>query len=196
MKQGKKNGGLTIHQMVEKFDEGPILLRKEVSITKNDVLGTHVDCVAQQAPAGIDALFNYLQNGVGSLTDQLEEGVAYYSRPSTADLTIDWSAMDSVGIESLVHAANPNYQGAVTMFRSTSVYFYEVEAVHLDEPPSEEPGTIVDAPGNPNLYILCRDSACLWVKVASVSNGVFTGERLREIFNVKSGEKFQSPSNL
>lgn len=195
IKNGDSHGGLTVHKMVERFDEGPVLLRKMMPIVQGDVLGTHLNRVAQQAPEGIQVLWDYLQHGKGELMTQGSDVGHYYFRPTLEDLTIDWNLMDSGQIVSLICAANPHYQGAVTEFRSTNVYLYEAEAVHLDDPPNEEPGTIVDAPGNPNFYILCRDSACLWVKVVSVPDGVFSGERIREMFKINSGERFQSPSD-
>ncbi|MGB0992554.1 MAG: methionyl-tRNA formyltransferase [Akkermansiaceae bacterium] len=190
IKNGDHFGGITLHKMTERFDEGPILFRKEVRIAEQDVLGVHLNRVAQQAPEALTALFAHLQEGKGELVEQASASAEYLSRPSTTDQTIDWKNMDAAEIERLVRASNPTYQGAITEFRSICINLHEVEVIPLSDPPNEKPGTVVDAPNNPNLYVLCRDSSCLWIKVASASDGVFSGDRMRVVFDIASGEKF------
>jgi len=192
IRNGESHGGLTVHRMAEKFDTGAVLFEKKVPLAANDVLGTHMGAVAQVIPEGIKALMNYLESGDGALREQDEKEACYRSRPNAEDLTIDWETMDSTEIGRLIRAANPSYQGVGTMLCGATVSLHEVEVIPLADPPDEKPGTIVDAPGDPNLYILCRDSACLRVQVASVTDAVCSGVRLRELFKLKSGERFES----
>lgn len=190
IKNGENFGGISIHRMTERFDEGPIIYQEQVPISNIDILGTHLSCVAQAAPDGIQELLDHLNTGTGSLQKQDEASSQYHTRPTETDLTINWDTMSSKEIEQLVRATNPSYQGAKTCLRQVAICLHEVEAIPLNEPPNEKPGTIVVAPDDPSLYILCKDSACLRVIVASTTDAVCSGARLRALFNLRSGERF------
>ncbi|NWK55948.1 hypothetical protein HW115_10015 [Verrucomicrobiaceae bacterium N1E253] len=192
MRNGEKGGGLTLHKMERMFDSGEVLWSHSLDFTEHDVLGTHLAKLAHGGPAAMDALCEYLERGEGTLCEQDEAVANYQTRPAGTDLQIDWEQMDADEIDRLVRACNPSYPGAETGIRMVPLCLHEVTVISLSDPPDEPAGTVVEAQGDPNLYILCRDAACLRVDVVSSRDLLCTGVRFRQLFQLKSGERFET----
>ena len=103
---GDTHTGITIMQMDEGLDTGPMLLQRRIALTREHTGGSLHD---ELAPLGAQALLETLA-GVcaGSLPATLQPatGVTYAARISKAEARIDWG-LDAVTLERQVRAFNP-----------------------------------------------------------------------------------------
>src|SRR5690606_5385291 len=107
-----------------------------------------------------------LQSGAPELYEQEERAAQYYSRPSYADLLIDWSTHSAESIAALVRASNPMYGGAKTMFRNGSIQLLEVRPVETPIPSGCNPGTVICADTNEGLHVATADGKALSIAIA------------------------------
>ena len=82
---GDEVGGVTIMQMDEGLDTGPMLLRRELDI-RGKIAG---EVTAEIAKLGADALIEWLANPTPP-QPQPEEGATYASKVDKAEARIDW----------------------------------------------------------------------------------------------------------
>lgn len=103
---GDPVSGVTIMLMDVGLDTGPMLLKKEVPITRTDNGGSlHDRLAAVGASAVLEALDGY-STGALAPVPQPTEGVTYAAKIDKAEALIDWSR-DALEIERQVRAFNP-----------------------------------------------------------------------------------------
>jgi methionyl-tRNA formyltransferase len=103
---GDEQTGTTIMLMDAGLDTGPMLLRREMAIERNDTGGSLHDKLAAQ---GADMLVEALEGfASGSLRPepQPDAGVTYAAKLEKAEARIDWTAR-AIEIERKVRAFNP-----------------------------------------------------------------------------------------
>lgn len=215
-------GGVTLHQMDENFDTGPIVyLNKEeipynsqdeqevhlmnelqvvngslaVKILPEDTYGQHVQKLAIAAKKNTDYLVNKLSNNPQQLklVKQDPNKGQYYKKPDFMDLIIDWEKQSAPKIKALIRATNPLYGGAITFFRGVPVHLLQVSIGSLPNPRSEKPGTIISSSAKESIVVLTSDQKLLRLDVLYTEDGFFTGGKLASIFNIKEGEVFTMP---
>jgi methionyl-tRNA formyltransferase len=103
---GDTETGVTIMQMDEGLDTGPVLLQRRFAISASHTSGSlHAALSTLGAAALLDALEG-LAAGTLSASPQPLEGVTYAPRIEKAEARIDWSR-DALEIERQVRAFNP-----------------------------------------------------------------------------------------
>ncbi len=103
---GDATTGVTIMLMDTGLDTGPMLIKKDVPITRMDTGGALHD---RLAPLGASALLEALEgHATGTLQPvrQPTEGVTYAAKIEKSEALIDWSR-DALAIERQVRAFNP-----------------------------------------------------------------------------------------
>lgn len=180
---GDAETGITIMQMDEGLDTGPMLLRRAVPISPEDTTGTLHDRLAALGAAMIVETLGALEGGGLVAQPQPEEGVTYAAKITKAEAAIDWRR-SAVEIERAVRAFDP-FPGAVTSMRGMSIKVWRAVVEQTDGPP----GTILSAGGD-GIVVACGDRALrLTVLQKPGSRRLPVGEFLRG-FPVCAGERF------
>ncbi|MFC5049978.1 methionyl-tRNA formyltransferase [Rubritalea spongiae] len=192
LRNGETQLTLSLHQMTAKLDSGPVFDQLKIELCEADTHDVALNRANQRAPELIEKLFNSLATDTVTLTPQDESLANYQTKPNQKDFTINWERMDSKAIRNLVRACNLIAGGAISYYKSMEFRIYEVVCLPLNDPPDEPPGTIATITGDPNLYVLCRDSALLRMNVLGFSEAVCSGDHFKKMLDVKSGEKFTS----
>jgi methionyl-tRNA formyltransferase len=163
---GDKATGVTIMQMEEGLDTGPMLLKRETPVDRK----TAGELTDELAKLGAEALVDWLGHPAPPVP-QPEDGVTYASKIDKAEARVDWSK--SAGeVERQVRAFAP-YPGAWFEALGERVKLLEAEA---DDGASGKAGEVLDD----CLCIACGSGYIRPLKVQRAGRGVITpGELLR-----------------
>ena len=185
---GDAETGITIMQMDEGLDTGPMLLRRALPIAADETTASLHDRLAALGGECIVEALAALQRGELVATPQPAEGATYAAKIGRAEAAIDWTR-PAVEIERAMRAFDP-FPGAAASLRDTVVKCWSGEVV----PGSGEPGTVlaVDAEGEGGITVACgRDALRCTVLQRPGSKRLPAGEFLRG-FPVSVGERFTS----
>jgi methionyl-tRNA formyltransferase len=180
---GDEETGITIMQMDEGLDTGPMLLRRSLPISPEDTTGSLHDRLAALGAGMIVDALDALEGGGLAAQPQPEKGVTYAAKISKAEAAIDWRR-PALEIERAVRAFDP-FPGAVTSMRGIPVKVWRA----VVEQAAGAPGTIssVDDGG---IVVACGERALrLTVLQKPGSRRLPVGEFLRG-FPVCAGERF------
>jgi methionyl-tRNA formyltransferase len=163
---GDEVTGVTIMQMEEGLDTGPMLLRRELDIGRKNA----GQVTEELAKVGAGALIEWLARP-GTPEPQPEEGATYASKIDKAEARIDWTR-SAAEIERQVRAFNP-VPGAWFEANNERVKLLEA-AVGQDA--SGRPGEVLDD----CLTVACGSGYIRPLKVQRAGRGAMTpGELLR-----------------
>ncbi|MEO6248857.1 MAG: methionyl-tRNA formyltransferase [Sphingomicrobium sp.] len=166
--------GVTIMQMEEGLDTGPMLLRREVTVDGKDAGQLTKDI----AEIGADAMVEWLADP-GRFVPETQpiDGVTYAAKIDKAEARIDWTR-DAVAIERQVRAFAPA-PGAWFEAKGERVKLLAVEVVA----PSGNPGQVLDD----ELTIGCGAGALRPVRLQRAGRGVMTAGELLRGFPLPAG---------
>ena len=166
---GDEVSGVTIMQMEEGLDTGPMLLTRELSLE-----GKSAGQVTEEmARLGAAALIDWLTEQTPP-TAQPEEGVTYAAKIDKAEARIDWSR-SAVGIERQVRAFNP-VPGAWFEANRERVKLLQAEVEMDSRFRGNDEGVVLDD----HLLIACGEGALRPTLVQRAGRGAMTpGELLR-----------------
>jgi methionyl-tRNA formyltransferase len=189
--------GVTIMQVEEGLDSGPMLLKRETAVDRK----TSEELTEELARLGAEALVEWLSKPTPP-TPQPDEGVTYAKKIDKAEARIDWSR-SAAEIERQVRAFAPS-PGAWFEVHGERVKVVEAEVetvipaqagipLLLDEDDSGTPafagvtGKVLDE----QLLIRCGDGAIRPLKVQRAGRGVMTAEELLRGFSIPKGTILQ-----
>lgn len=188
------NGGVTVHQMDEDWDTGPILHVEPEPIGANDTLGMHSFKLAGAAMRATGAVLGPLaQGGVLNPVQQDGNSAGYQGKPTPEDLAVDWENMDADEINALIRAANPSFIGARAGFKGAQVRLQQATVVSSNRFANEPPGKVVTASHVSGIHVACQGGAQLKLDVIGMDAGVFSGTRFMECFGVQAGDMLTPP---
>jgi len=196
IKNGESTGGITIHQMAADYDTGPVLIQHEMTIFPGENHGLYSGRLSVESVGVIGKGIEKL-DGLKSdmLYQQNETGVSYSPAPSVNDIKIDWETQSAKEIENLVNATNPDYGGAITIFRGQPFRILEVNLIELNNPTEFSPGTIVHSDTNYGIFVACKNVQFLRINIVQSSEGIFSGIKLASL-GIAAGDRFESPADL
>ena len=140
---GDRETGVTIMQMDEGLDTGPIVDRRDVPIGARETAGSLHDKLAEAGAAAIVDVLRRLEGDRRlASTPQPAEGATYAPKIGREDARIDWSR-DAQALDRQVRALDPA-PGAVTSLDGIALKIWRAEPT--DGAPGSPPGTIVSAP--------------------------------------------------
>ena len=198
LKNGETTGGITIHQMDKKFDNGPILSQLEVPVFPGDSYGTFSARLSMESTQLVgNAMMQLKADAELLLTEQDIEKISYAHAPALNDLKINWEKQSAQEIESLVNATNPDYGGAITILRGQPVNLLEVNMAELNNNSPDQiiPGSIVHSDSNYGIFVACKNSQFLRINVVQSSEGILSGFKLAGM-GIRAGERFESPPDI
>jgi methionyl-tRNA formyltransferase len=200
----EKQGGITVHLMDEKFNNGPIIHVEKVPIEK-DLYGQHIQKLAFTVEKCTQHIIEIIQQSPNQLPLQPQDSklCQYYKSPDFSDFIVDWTTYTASEIEALVQATNPTYGGAITFFRSVSVHLLQVEYLqerlesiqNIIDVTDVTPGTIVLV-NNKGIVVACKNQELLRLEVTYTEDGFFTASKLAQTFSIKPGEIFTLAEEL
>jgi methionyl-tRNA formyltransferase len=169
---GDEITGVTIMQMEEGLDTGPMLLKRETP-TDGKTAG---QLTAELAALGAQALVAWLANPAAA-EPQPEDGVTYASKVDKAEAQIDWMQPAEI-VERQVRAFNPA-PGAWFEVNGERIKLLDAECVDG----AGEPGEVIGLP----LVIACGEDAIHCRAVQRAGKDAMTAEELLRGFAIPQG---------
>jgi methionyl-tRNA formyltransferase len=137
---GDKETGISMMQMVEALDAGPVWETFSLAINSEDTHGSLTDKLALLAAEHINDTIDRVEEGKSQPIPQNHSQSSYAKKLTKAEGLVDWSLPAEV-LERQVRAFNP-WPVSYTYIKDHSLRIWEAEALPLSS--SEKPGTLVN----------------------------------------------------
>lgn len=187
LRNGERTGAVTVHRMVNRYDEGPILLEQPLTIASNINFGI---LYTQLAHIGLQLTIKLVSNFEAIITHSKEQDhtkASWYDHPKAADLFINWQTMNAEEIIGLVKACNPWNKGAGTRWNGwTFGITYASLAGHFTM--NAGAGTVLSLDPNAGFTISTRDNKAVVAEVVYCEEGFYPGYCL-SAFGLKKNDK-------
>ncbi len=138
IRAGDKNTGITIMQMDEGLDTGPILLAKSTPISDETTGETLHQSLAELGSTLIVKTLRNLESGALTPTPQPQIGVTYASKLNSKDSRLNW-ARPATELERQIRAFNP-WPGSWFEYDGARIKIISAETNGLNG----QPGTVLD----------------------------------------------------
>ncbi|WP_420472781.1 methionyl-tRNA formyltransferase [Noviherbaspirillum sp. ST9] len=152
---GDAETGVTIMQMEEGLDTGPMMLMERLPIAASDTTASLHDKLAELGGRMIVDALRKLEQGGLSATVQPEEGVTYAAKIAKEEAALDLTQPANV-LERKIRAFNP-FPGATAMFNDVAVKFWRAEPVSGAS--AAEPGKVIAASAQDGVLVACGEGA-------------------------------------
>lgn len=151
---GDEETGVTIMQMEEGLDTGPMLMKQIIEIAPDDTTGRLHDRLADLGAALIVDALDRLEAGSLEPVPQPEAGVTYAAKIAKEEAAIDFTQPAAV-IARRIRAFDP-FPGAQASFQGTPVKIWQAEVLSS---PTGTPGTILSTNREDGLVVACGTGA-------------------------------------
>ena len=148
---GDSETGVTIMQMEEGLDTGPMMLMESLPILDTDTTGSLHDKLATLGGAMIVQALQQFEAGTLQATPQPEAGVNYAAKISKEEAALDFT-QDATVLARKIRAFNP-FPGATGKFGDVVVKLWQAQA--LDTPTTAAPGQVLAASAQDGVLIAC-----------------------------------------
>ncbi len=135
---GDTETGISIMQMDEGLDTGPVLMQARLRIAADDTAQTLHDKLAQMGAEAIVRTLRGLERGELQPQPQPQQGASYAGKLGKAEAQINWEK-EAVQVERTVRAFNPN-PGAYTTLNGETLKIWKAR---LEDRLNGKPGEIV-----------------------------------------------------
>lgn len=180
-------GTLTIHQIDENFDSGPIATELPFQIERNQSYGmleSHYGFVAIHA---VNELLTRIIQRTINLIPQSASLPAPSPKPGLKDLIIQWGRMNASDVTALCLATNPWNRGAIAVINGLDLKI-------LDAVPGSgsalEPGTVFRT-SEGALAVACQNNTSVTILIVYCHLGYFESEKIWKL-GLQEGDCFQS----
>jgi methionyl-tRNA formyltransferase len=175
IRKGATTGGVTVHQMNETYDAGPILLQQSIPISTDINFGIFYTQLAFLGLKLTMELVQQLQNGSLQKKEQDHSKAEWYTHPSPSDLFINWNTMTATEISALVKACNPWNKGAATRWKGWTFGITYASVTEEAVANGEAPGSILSIDTQHGFTIACSDGRALLAEVVYCEEGFYPG---------------------
>jgi len=148
---GDSETGITIMQMEEGLDTGPMLLVERLPITAQDSTGTLHDKLAAMGGQMIVQALRQLQHGQLEAVPQPEAGINYAAKISKDEAALDFS-LPAVELDRKIRAFNP-FPGAHASVNGVTIKLWGAEALAANS--TAAPGQVLAADGQLGIVVAC-----------------------------------------
>ncbi|MBA5688563.1 methionyl-tRNA formyltransferase [Rugamonas apoptosis] len=152
---GDAETGITIMQMEEGLDTGPMLLVEHVAIAADDTTGTVHDKLAALGGKMIVQALRKLEQGKLEAVPQPEAGVCYAAKISKDEAALDFN-LSAQEISRKIRAFNP-FPGAYAPVNGVNVKLWAAEVLDADS--SAPAGHVVAADAQHGIVVACGSGA-------------------------------------
>lgn len=152
---GDAETGVTIMQMEEGLDTGPMLLKEQLPIAGDDTTGSLHDKLAALGGRMIVEALRKLEQGTLGAVAQPEQGVTYAAKIAKEEAALDFSMPADI-LDRKIRAFNP-FPGAHAAFNGTHIKLWRVEK--LSGAMAAEPGKVLSASAQEGVVIACGEGA-------------------------------------
>ena len=186
---GDVETGVTIMQMDEGLDTGPMLAREAIRIDADNTAGVLHDRLAALGGKMIVEVLRQMDEGGVVGTPQPADGANYAAKIMKDEATIDFS-LSAVEVARKINAFNP-FPGASAFFEGTPVKFWHAEPLAVST--AGKPGEVLAANAQEGVLVACgngvlrvnvlqkpggkRLSAAEFVKGFPMALGAFNSEK-------------------
>ena len=182
---GDRHTGVSIMQMDDGLDTGPVLMQEEIPILEDDTMGTLRDRLAELGAKLIVQALDALQAGVIRATAQSAEGVTYAAKLEKREARVDWR-QGALTVNRQVRALNPS-PGADARVRGVELKIWRCATAAG----RGNPGEILSI-GPEGLCVACGEDALVITELQRSG-----GKRLRAAdflrgFPLTVGERFDA----
>lgn len=184
---GDAETGITIMQMDEGLDTGPMLLSRALPIQADDTTGSLHDKLAVLGAACIVDALRRLPRGELSAQVQPLEGVTYASKIGRADAELDWRR-PAAELACAVRAFNP-FPGAVGHLRDTAIKLWTAQVVPAV---TGEPGVVMQA-DEQGVVVACGQGGLRFTELQRPGSRRMTAGEFLRGFAVNGGDCFTLP---
>lgn len=151
---GDAETGVTIMQMEEGLDAGPMLLMERLPIAADDTTGSLHDKLAALGGHLIVKAMHKLEQGALQATPQPDEGANYAAKIAKEEAMLDFAQPAQI-LARKIRAFNP-FPGAFGSFDGTQVKLWCAEALNA---PQGNPGQVLAANAKDGVIIACGQGA-------------------------------------
>jgi methionyl-tRNA formyltransferase len=180
--KGEQYSGVTLHEMVEKPDAGPIVAQKKVLIEFSDTVLTLFRKLEQAAETMLGEILPQMKNGAFPKIPQVFRLRSYYGGRRPEDGRIGWHRPASE-IYNLIRGVTRPYPGAISYLDEKKLLIWW--ALPQTEGPAV-PGRIYATEKD---VIIGTGSGCLRLEEVEIEGRILTGENLRMFFYNRNGEQ-------
>jgi methionyl-tRNA formyltransferase len=150
---GDADTGVTIMQMEEGLDTGPMLLIERIAIGAADTTGSLHDKLAALGGAMIVHALRQMERGELAAEPQPEQGVTYAAKISKDEARLDF-ALPADALARKVRAFNP-FPGAQGLVAGVTIKFWQAEATGGAANPA--PGKVLSADAHNGIVVACGE---------------------------------------
>ena len=152
---GDTETGVTIMEMEEGLDTGPMLMMERVAIAPSDTTATLHDKLAALGGQMIVAALRELEQGKLTPVAQPEQGVSYAAKISKDEAAIDFS-LASGDIARKIRAFNP-FPGAHAEVNGVTIKIWGAEALPANS--AALPGQVLAADAQHGIVVACKEGS-------------------------------------
>lgn len=180
---GDAESGITIMQMDEGLDTGPMLLKRSLPISPDDTTASLHDRLAVLGGVMIVEALRRLAAGSLPATPQPAEGVTYADKVAKSEAAIDWR-LDAEVIARKIRAFEP-FPGATTHFDATPLKIWRAATTAG----SGAPGAILAADRH-GITVACGQDALQITVLQKPGSRRLQAEEFLRGFPLKEGDHF------
>jgi methionyl-tRNA formyltransferase len=155
IESGDLETGVTIMQMEEGLDTGPMLLIEKIAIDAADTTGSLHDKLAALGGAMIVEALRRMQAGELAATPQPEQGVTYAAKISKEEAKLDFT-QTAVALARKVRAFNP-FPGAHGQVHGVTVKIWGAQVERGASNP--HPGKVLESDAQHGIVVACGEGA-------------------------------------
>lgn len=183
---GDHESGITIMQMDEGLDTGPVLMSQSVPIASDDTTGTLHDKLAALGGQMIVDALRKLDAGELCVTPQPADGATYAQKISKDEAVLDFRQPAS-HLLLRIQALNP-FPGALAHIHDTPVKLWRAELLSA----SGKPGEILAADEH-GVSVACGAGALRLLELQKPGGKRLGAAHFLQGFPLKSGQAFRTP---
>ncbi|MTW12224.1 methionyl-tRNA formyltransferase [Pseudoduganella eburnea] len=155
IESGDAETGVTIMEMEEGLDTGPMLLIERTPITPQDTTATLHDKLAAMGAEMMVKVLRKMEKGVVEAVPQPEQGVTYANKILKEEAVLDF-AQSARDISRKIRAFNP-FPGAHGEVNGTVIKLWGAEV--LDGGSNAAPGQVIAADAHHGIVVACGEGA-------------------------------------
>ncbi len=187
---GDRETGITIMQMDEGLDTGPMLMARALAIAPDETGGALHDRLAVLGAALIVEAMEELERGVLPARPQPVDGVTYAAKIDKAETAIDWR-MPAVRLADKVRAFDP-FPGTVAQLVEAQASVKVWRARALPDAGGALPGTVLAAAAD-GLVVACAEGALSLLELQKPGGRRLPVEAFLRGFPIQAGARFALP---